>query len=161
MSTIKLVNRYTSTFLFWSTAITAGGFFMVIIIGVMMRYVVKEPFLGSHEVSRLLFIWATFLSASLAYRRMSHIAISFFVDKLPEIPEKIISAVVYLLTLLFFLVLGYHSLSVIRDLWPTSLPVLGISQGWLYIPLPVMAVIIALFCTEQIQDTITTLKEKL
>jgi len=160
MNTIKLVNRYTSTFLFWSTAVTAGGFFTVIIIGVIMRYVVKEPFLGSHEVSRLLFIWATFLSASLAYRRMSHIAISFFVDQLPEIPEKIISAIVYLLTLLFFLILGYHSLSVIRDLWPTSLPVLGISQGWLYIPLPVMAVIVALFCIEQMQDTITTLKEK-
>ena len=161
MKTIKRINFYTSAFLFWSTAITAGGFFTVIIAGVIMRYVIKEPFLGAHEVSRLLFIWATFLSASLAYRRMSHIAISFFIDKLPEKPEKMISAVIYLLTLLFFLILGYHSIDVIRDLWPTFLPVLGISQGWLYIPLPVMAVIVTLFCTEQIQDTITTLKEKL
>ena len=161
MKTIKLVNSYTSTLLFWSTAITAGGFFTVIIIGVIMRYVIKEPFLGSHEVSRLLFIWATFLSASLAYRRMSQIAISFFVDKLPEKTEKIVSGFVYILTLVFFLVIGYYSLTVIQDLWPTSLPVLGISQGWLYIPLPIMAIIIALFCIEQINDTIMAIKEQL
>jgi len=124
----------------------------VVTLAVLTRYVFKVPILGSVELSRLLFIWACFLAAALCYYQKSHIAITFIADRLPAKAQRVLHTFLHGLSILFFGTLFYASLEVMRALWVSDLPMLGISQGWLYVPLPLMSLIMLLYALEFLQD---------
>ncbi|NLG95056.1 MAG: TRAP transporter small permease [Acetomicrobium flavidum] len=56
----------------------------VTFIGVIMRYVINQPFIWLEEVQLLSFVWIVFLSSGAAFRTGSHVAIEFIVDRLPR-----------------------------------------------------------------------------
>jgi TRAP-type C4-dicarboxylate transport system permease small subunit len=66
--------------------------------------------------------------------------------------------VVQTFTLIFFLVVLYESIRVVVLLWLTHLPVSGISQSWLYLPVPVTSMVIILFTAENLSNSLTQLK---
>ena len=153
MSRLSKVTKYTERCFYWGTVVCTAGFSLLILAGVVSRYVLRAPLLGSVELSRLLFIWACFLAAALCYRQRAHIAISFVVERCAPIWQQRLQRIVLVLSLAFFSILLVTSLQVTTALWVARLPVLGISQGWFYVPLPLVAIGMALFAGEQLADT--------
>ncbi|MGI6069056.1 MAG: TRAP transporter small permease [Blautia sp.] len=74
------------------------------ILGVVMRYVVHNPFTWLEEVQKGLMVWISFYAGSIAFRTGGHVAIEILVDAMPislqKVMEHVIEAVV-VVTLLF------------------------------------------------------------
>lgn len=145
---IKHLNRLLEKLLFLLTASTAMAFFIVIILSVGGRFILRMPILASVELSRLMFVWSCFFAAALAYRRRAHVAIGFFFDLLMKRLQQVVIILLCALILLFLTVLIHQSIQVILLLWPSRLPMLQISQAWFYLPLPITALVMILFTLE-------------
>jgi TRAP-type C4-dicarboxylate transport system permease small subunit len=124
--------------LFWTTAVSAMAFFAVVLASIVVRAVASGQFHSSIELSRLFFVWSCFLAAALAYRRKAHVAFTLLFDKLSLAVQRGVMLLTYAMLLAFLLVVLYQAVLTCRLLWPTVLPILGISQAWSYIPVPVM-----------------------
>lgn len=69
--------------------ISVAGVLMVILIlltfvGVLKRYIFRDPIAWMEEVQPLLFLWVVFLVAGAAFREGGHVAIEILVDALPK-----------------------------------------------------------------------------
>jgi TRAP-type transport system small permease protein len=157
--TFAKINKRSETVLYWSTALATTGFIVFVLVGVITRYLTKTPILSSVELSRLFFVWACFLAATLAYRRRAHIAITFITDKLPAKVDHWIGIVVLGLTIIFFSAVTWESIRVVALLWHTHLPVSGISQSWFYVPVPVASLVIILFSLEELVQLIPLIQK--
>lgn len=54
----------------------------VSVIGVFMRFIVGEPLTWTEEMTLALFVWFTFLGASVVEKENGHVGIDYFVEKL-------------------------------------------------------------------------------
>ena len=66
--------------------------------GTGMRYVFNAPFVWQEEVQMILVVWIVFWGASAAFRTGNHIAIEILVDALPEKAQRIIRAIIDMIT---------------------------------------------------------------
>ena len=71
----------------------------VVFVQVVLRYVFNESFYGSEELSRFLFTWFIFMSATLGLERGIHFSVDVFVDLLPRSLQRAIMVVVHLIVL--------------------------------------------------------------
>ncbi|WP_191991838.1 TRAP transporter small permease [Bacillus aerolatus] len=53
----------------------------VTVVGVFMRFIVGEPLQWTEEMTLALFVWFTFLGASVVTKEDGHVGIDFFVEK--------------------------------------------------------------------------------
>ena len=146
----RIINNTIEDFLYWLTALTAFFFFVVVIAGVLSRYVFLTPITWSIELGRLLFLWSCFLAAAITYRKKAHIAISLITDKLPIKLQRWLEIIRQLLVIAFMGLITIAAIQTISLLWFSGLPVLQISQAWLYIPVPIAATSILLFSLEEL-----------
>jgi TRAP-type transport system small permease protein len=153
---LSYFNLKVEQVIYWLTALSTFIFIFFVLMAVVTRYLIQTPLLSSIEYSRLFFVWACFLSATLALRKNAHIAISFIVDRLPVGWQKGIDFIVQLLIILFFGAILIVSLRVVIVLWHTHFPVSGISQSWLFLPVPVTSLIIMLFSLEKLLNGVNT-----
>lgn len=66
------------------SSICLGSLVVVLAAQVFFRYVLHLGLSWSEEVSRFLFIWFVYVSASYAVQRGSHIRVTAFVEALPD-----------------------------------------------------------------------------
>lgn len=66
--------------------------------GTAMRYIFNAPFVWQEEVQMILVVWIVFWGASAAFRTGNHIAIEILVDALPEKAQRIIRAIIDMIT---------------------------------------------------------------
>lgn len=72
--------------------------------GVVMRYIIGQPFTWLEEVQLFCMVWIVFAAGGAAFRTGSHVAIEMIVEMFPEGVQKIIS---YVIDIVVFLVIGY------------------------------------------------------
>ena len=135
--------------LFWMTAVFSMGFFAVVLASILLR-AAGFPIDASIELSRLSFVWSCFLAVAITYRRRAHVGFAFLYERLPHRWKARCTLLIQTLILLFMVLVLEQSLLVVFRLWPTRLPMLGISQAWLYLPLSVSSVFMILFTLESI-----------
>jgi TRAP-type C4-dicarboxylate transport system permease small subunit len=128
------------------------AFFVVVLAAIGVRAVPRWQFHASIELSRLFFVWSCFLAAGLAYRREAHVGFTLLFDKMPVVVQRGLTSVVYSLVLGFVAVVLFQSVLTCFLLWPTVLPILGISQAWLYVPVPVLCLSMLFYTLEFIAD---------
>lgn len=74
------------------------------VVGVLKRYILRNPISWLEEIQALLFMWITFIGGSAAFRYASHVSIEILVDSLPK---KIGGLIERFDVLLQLLILGY------------------------------------------------------
>jgi TRAP-type C4-dicarboxylate transport system permease small subunit len=116
-----------------STALLTAGFTVLIFVTVLSRYVFNFSILFSQEVSKLLFIWSCFFAATIAYKQMAHIRFEFAASFLGPKGVQATDVLIHSLSLVFFGLICGESVSYVRQIWETYFPLIGISQGWLYV----------------------------
>ena len=125
---------------------------------VFSRYVLKNQFVWTTEVSTFVFIWITFMGASVGVKRRSHFFVDFIYNITPQKTHKYILIFTHLCVLLVALVLfvaGYRfSLMGLSMVSPT----LRISMFYMYCSIFFSGLFMTLFSIENI---IKTLKNNL
>jgi len=123
---------------------------LVVLYGVVCRYAFNDAPPYVEQVALILVISVAMFGAAAGAREGGHIGLDSVVKLLPPSLRLACSALVDTLTLLFsgILLLGsvQMGLSTLHD----SIPTLGISEAWRYLPLSIAAALIFLFAIEHL-----------
>jgi len=76
---------------------------VIIFVQVVLRYVFQSPFSWAEELARYLLVWITCLGSAYAIRSGMHISISYLKNKLQGPAQTVVTALVYVITLGFFI----------------------------------------------------------
>lgn len=142
------VNTITEAALF--TTIVA--MVVVTLLQVVFRFFF-EALSWSEELSCFLLVLASLLGAAVAFKRGSHIAVRFILDKLPSVAQKSLQTIISLLGIGFFAVVAYYGAILMGTEASQRSPAMTISMKWVYLMYPVTAGIIILHFIDSIART--------
>ena len=96
------------------------------IVQVLIRYIIRIPFMWSEEFIRFLFIWLVWVGATLAIPRGMHMVIEFFRDTLFGGKALIVKFIMQIFSELFLLVVvvkGWHLAESMAIEYHTTFPI--------------------------------------
>lgn len=129
-----------------------GAIVAVTLAAVWWRYVVNDPISWTEQVSRIMFVWVTFLGAAVLYREKTHITIDMFLEMIPQPFKSIMVWLIELGMLLFIVVLFVYGLKLSLDTLSQTYGALDISPASFYFAAPVSAALMLLFFVERLVD---------
>jgi len=115
----------------------------IVFISVIFRYVLNSPLTWTEELASLLFAWVTFVGAYVGFRSRSHISIDTLVIFLPPVVRLWVARLVDVCVLLLLALFLWEGISLTRTTWSLEFPAMEISRGYLYLAIPVGAVLMA------------------
>ncbi len=116
------------------------AFSLIILAGVITRFILKISFTTSMEYSRIFFVWFCFIGSTLAFKRGQHIQFTFVLKKLKGKAYNFASIGIDLICLSFFCILLFQSIKLAKKVSMTVFPASHISYSVMYISLPIAAV---------------------
>lgn len=97
--------------LIWTTRIVTGclfvGFFLVVLLQVILRYAFSTSFFWTEEAARFLFVWASFLGGAETVRRNQHIVIDILAEIFPASIRKVTELTHILFSIVFLAIIFY------------------------------------------------------
>ena len=113
-----------------------GGMAVVVICGVIARYVMKNPMVWTEEIGRALMIWTAFLGISIAARQRSHLGVTLLVVRLPMPLQRSVKLFTDALTMGFLYVLTVYGIRMVETGTAQIETSTGISMSYFFICVP-------------------------
>ena len=135
--TSTIINRTTEIALLVIISVMAG----VVFIEVLFRYALMLPLFWTEEFARYCLVWSSLLGASVALKRGQHIAVTFFVDRIPGGMGPQAAFLVSVFIALFLTVIlwgGVHLVILTRH---QLSPAMRIPMSWPYLAIPISSLI--------------------
>jgi TRAP-type C4-dicarboxylate transport system permease small subunit len=116
---------------------------------IVFRYVFNAPLGWTEEVARFSFVWVSFFGASALMRVREHINVNVFVERFPSRLRAVCIFLADLLALIciYFFVVGGISLT--TNEWRQLAPATEIPMGWVYLAIPISAMLMAIWAAIQ------------
>jgi tripartite ATP-independent transporter DctM subunit len=102
---------------------------VVVLAGVVSRYVVNRPIAGSDEIATLVLVWLTFLGGAAAQRRRAHPSVSLLIDRLDPRAVPHVEAATRLVEVGFFASICWQSVGLLRLRWGEPSAGAGFDMG--------------------------------
>lgn len=119
---------------------------LLVVWQVFTRLVLNDPAPWTEEAARFAFVWVSLIGISIAVGEKADVVMDFLVAKLPLPLQRGADLVAYLASLAFVLyVLVHGGLQQVERAWAQTNPVLPLTQGQLYLALPVSGALLSLF----------------
>ncbi|GAK59395.1 tripartite ATP-independent periplasmic transporter DctQ component [Candidatus Vecturithrix granuli] len=134
------LSRFVERLAAYPCITATGAMTIVVLLGVVFRYVIRHPLSWSEEVARYLMIWAASLAVSIGIMQREHLGITFLVSRLPHSAQKYVAVLVNLAVLWFLWVLTKFGYFMALDGKTQLSPILaryGISMVWSLSAIPV------------------------
>ncbi len=103
-----------------------------------------EALIWSEELTTYLLVASSLLGAAVAFKRGSHIAVTFLVDRLPPGLRRAAHIFVQLVGVVFFSVVAFYGAVLMRSEAMQTTPAMGISMTWIYFVYPVAGCVVLL-----------------
>jgi len=129
-----------------------GAIVVITLSAVWTRYVMNDPLSWTEQVSRILFVWVTFLGAAVLYRQRLHITIDMFLLMLPPAARNLVYWLVEGTTFVFILVFMVYGYRLSVSTLGQTFGALDISPATFYFAAPVSCAVMALFFLEKLID---------
>ena len=125
---------------------------LVLMMGWMVfgRYVLNATPTWVERAATLSILCIALPVAAVGVRERFHLAVLGFRESLPMQVQRWIAVGCDTLVGFFGLMMMIHSQELVEMVWNFRIPLLGISQGWTYVPLQVSGGLITLFAAEQV-----------
>jgi TRAP-type C4-dicarboxylate transport system permease small subunit len=132
-----------------------GGFVLAVMtaavfLQVVLRFAGSSSIDGLDEVPRFLFVWLVMIGAAAAMHRHQHTVLDYFVNRLGPRPRALTQIVVNAVGIVLFLVLIKLSFVLVPNAQLQTSAGLNLSLGWVFVAVPVGAVLIILPMAVQI-----------
>jgi TRAP-type C4-dicarboxylate transport system permease small subunit len=108
----------------------------------------------TEEITCFLLFYASLVGAAVAFKRGSHIAVTFIVQRLPRSGQKVLAIGVHLLGILFFAVVAIHGSFLMRTESHQLSPGMQIPMAWVYVAFPIVGALIILHLLAGIRQTV-------
>jgi TRAP-type C4-dicarboxylate transport system permease small subunit len=125
---------------FWAIAAAMAGMALIVIAQVVARYLFDSSIDSADELSRLLFVWVTFLALPHGIKIGIHVGIDIVVRMVPAALQRVTFRVVNVICAPFMALLGYLAVGAIADKWQDLMPTLEITSAVFYMPILICAV---------------------
>ena len=123
---------------------------IVVVVGIVARYVLLISIPWTEELARYLMIWTGFFGFGVAYRKKELISVKLFVDRLPPNLLRIALFVSDILCSIFLVIVVVYGIKLcLQNMYQYS-PSLRISVSIIYAIIPLGCVIYLLFVIESI-----------
>jgi TRAP-type C4-dicarboxylate transport system permease small subunit len=146
--TLTALSARLSRWVLRAACVCLASLGLIVIYGVIQRYVFNDSPPYVEQVALLLVISVSMFGAAAGVRDAGHIGLDSAVRLLPPRVQGWIGAVVDLLTLLFAVVLLWGSVQMGLSTRHDTIPTLGISEAFRYLPMVLAGLLIALFSIE-------------
>jgi len=114
------------------------------------RYVLNDTPTWVERAATLSILCIALPVAAVGVRERFHLSVLGFREALPMAVQRWIAVGCDALVGLFGLAMMINSRELVEMVWTFRIPLLGISQGWTYVPLMVCGGLITLFAIEQV-----------
>jgi len=121
----------------WALFLITGAMTLIVLLGVVFRYILKAPLPWSEELARYLMVWGVSLGASIAYREGTHIAITILLDKLHGMTAKVLAWLAQIIIIVFMAIVMIEGFVLIFKLSGQTSPAMEIPMSWPYLAIPV------------------------
>jgi TRAP-type C4-dicarboxylate transport system permease small subunit len=123
---------------------------IVVVIGIVARYILLISIPWTEELARYLMIWTGFFGFGVAYRKKELISVKLFVDRLPPNLLRIALFVSDILCSIFLVIVVVYGIKLcLQNMYQFS-PSLRISVSIIYAIIPLGCIIYLLFVLESI-----------
>jgi TRAP-type transport system small permease protein len=111
-------------------------------------------FSWTEEITCFLLFYASLVGAAVAFKRGSHIAVTFIAELLPGAGRKFLAVVVHLLGILFFAVVAIYGSMLVQTEAAQLSPGMQISMSVIYVAFPVVGAVVMLHLVAGIRQTL-------
>lgn len=115
----------------------------LIVLQVFTRYVMHAALPWTEEVARMVLVWSVMLGAAIAMERKQHYAITVLSDRFQGVLRLAVLLATNALGVIFLIALVRHGAEYMSANMRTTYISTQVSRGWVYLSLPVGAVIMA------------------
>ncbi len=127
---LTTVDHWLGTAIEWTVSFLVVAEVVILLTGVVARYVFAAPLVWSDELASLLFMWLAMLGAVIAFRRGEHMRMTFFVKKASPATQALMNTFAAAAALLFLL---FVFMPAVEHAWSDRqiiTPGLGIRGVW-------------------------------
>ena len=103
---------------------------VLLLIGVVSRYVFSNPVIWIDEVASIAFLWVSMLGAVLAVDRNEHLRLNLFVEMMPKRLGRFVQTFALLVVASFLLFLLHPSVEYVKSEWMIRTPALDLPNGF-------------------------------
>lgn len=133
--------------------ILLAGITILVFVSALMRYI-KMPLNWAQDVALVAFAWMIFTGSDVAIRGAGLIGIDIIVKHFPAAVRKALDVVFKVIIIVFLCVLVRYGWTMTLTSWARQITTLHISYGWVYLSVPVGALLMLI-------STITKLVERI
>jgi TRAP-type C4-dicarboxylate transport system permease small subunit len=144
----------------WFLFMTVAGMTLSVLLGVLFRYVLKDPLPWSEELARYLMIWSACFGAAVAYRERSHFAITMIIDKFHGNLGKVLTKIAQITVFIFVAIVAVEGIILLSGLEGQTTPAMQIPMSIPYMAIPIACLIIVFeglvmfFCSDTQPTTV-------
>lgn len=120
----------------WAILVLLSTMTLVVVLGIVARYVLLVSIPWTEEMARYLMIWTGFVAFGVAYRRKELIYVRIMVDKLPPRLMRLISFVSDLLCAFFLVLVIAYGFRLCQVNATQVSPAARIPMSWIYAAIP-------------------------
>lgn len=121
---------------------------------VVSRFVIKSPIPWTESMLTYMFIWSSYLGASVAVAKNSHFMVDIFVNYLPAKYRRYIEVLVNLLIIFFAVFIVYKGMYLVIENRTQLMSAMPFSMSWPYLALPVSSLFMIIHTITRIYNLI-------
>ena len=126
---------------------------VILLAGVISRYVFHQPLLWSDELASILFLWLAMLGAVVALRRGEHMRMTALVSKVSAPVRAFLETLAIVAALAFLVLIVYPAYEFAHDEMVITTPALAISNVWRAAALPVGSALMLFIALMRLLET--------
>lgn len=150
MNWLTCLNARLSRWAMYIAVTCLLGIVGVVLGSVIWRYLLNDAPSWSEQVALILVINVAMFGAAAGVRDEGHIGMESLIGLLPKVFQFWIGSLVGVITIVFGSVLAWGCTVMAMSVWPNSIPTLGISEAYRYMPCVASGVLIVLFSIEHL-----------
>ena len=117
------------------------GMFIILVLQILARQVFRSPLTWSEELAGLIFVYVGMLGISMGIRSQSHVLIDFLFTRFSPKVQKVVFTISQIIIFICIIFMGYLGNILYKKKWIFELVSLKISSGWMYLAMPVVAIL--------------------
>jgi len=120
---------------------------VMVILGLLQiisRFIIKAPIMWSEALLMYMFVWSSFIGASLAVKELSHFEVEVFVVRLPRMIQKILSLAVYAMIFAFAIFMISKGIFLVKLNQRQLMAMMPFTMSGPYVILPLSGTFIAI-----------------
>ncbi|WP_126424630.1 TRAP transporter small permease [Brevibacillus marinus] len=145
------MKRILKDFEDWTSGILLVIGMIILLYGLIMRYVLELPTTWQDEVARIFMVWGVFIGAAATLRENNHIQVELLYNVLPKPVQRYVDVFANLVTLCFFIFLFVSGGKLVIDKWETGQESLNHIPLWIiYLIMPLAGLLLVFRCVERV-----------